>query len=70
MRSIFQVFLGQLRLLMGLPDTRPKEGLHVMDGSVCSDLGVDFLLRRRTQDLLVHVRFLLVFTVSAAQHHL
>ncbi|KAG0433208.1 hypothetical protein HPB47_020117 [Ixodes persulcatus] len=52
MRSIFQVFLGQLRLLMGLPDTRLKEGLHVMDGSVCSDLEVDFLLRRRTQDYL------------------
>ncbi|XP_040074558.1 GPI transamidase component PIG-S isoform X2 [Ixodes scapularis] len=52
MRSIFQVFLGQLRLLMGLPDTRPKEGLHVMEDSVCSDLEVDFLLRRRTQDYL------------------
>ncbi|KAH8039049.1 hypothetical protein HPB51_004974 [Rhipicephalus microplus] len=52
MRSVFQVFLAQLSLLVGLPDKSYDKVVHYLDSPVPSYLDVAFLLRRRTQDYL------------------
>lgn len=43
MRAIFQVFLAQLRLLIGLPDVAHKPGVHFMDSPLLSDQASPFL---------------------------
>ncbi|XP_037512932.1 GPI transamidase component PIG-S [Rhipicephalus sanguineus] len=52
MRSVFQVFLAQLSLLVGLPDKSYDRAVHYLESPVPSYLDVAFLLRRRTQDYL------------------
>lgn len=52
MHQVFEVFLAQLRLLIGLPDPTSRDGGVFVAGPTCTDLEVDFLLRRRTQDYL------------------
>ncbi|KAH7959562.1 hypothetical protein HPB49_011884 [Dermacentor silvarum] len=52
MRSVFQVFLAQLSLLVGLPDKSYDRTVRYLESPVPSYLDVAFLLRRRTQDYL------------------
>lgn len=52
MRSVFQVFLAQLSLLVGLSDKSYDRAVHYLESPVPSYLDVAFLLRRRTQDYL------------------
>lgn len=53
MRSVFEVFLAQLGLLVGLPDRSHKhQAAHYLESPLPSDLDIAFLLRRRTQDYL------------------
>ncbi|XP_075541033.1 phosphatidylinositol glycan anchor biosynthesis class S isoform X1 [Dermacentor variabilis] len=52
MRSVFQVFLAQLSLLVGLPDKSYDRAVHYLESPMPSYLDVAFLLRRRTQDYL------------------
>ncbi|XP_077533914.1 phosphatidylinositol glycan anchor biosynthesis class S isoform X2 [Haemaphysalis longicornis] len=53
MRSVFEVFLAQLGLLVGLPDRSPKQAAaRYLESPLPSDLDIAFLLRRRTQDYL------------------
>lgn len=53
MRSVFEVFLAQLGLLVGLPDRSHKQAAaRYLESPLPSHLDIAFLLRRRTQDYL------------------
>ncbi|OQR79125.1 GPI transamidase component PIG-S-like [Tropilaelaps mercedesae] len=53
-RIIFQVFLSQLRPLLGIPARNSEFDSHFRrDGPVVADWEVDLLMRRRTHDYLV-----------------
>ncbi|XP_064460654.1 GPI transamidase component PIG-S-like [Ornithodoros turicata] len=52
MHRVFEVFLAQLRLLLGLPDTTGTDDELATAGVNCTNMEIDFLLRRRTQDYL------------------
>lgn len=52
MKKVMEVFLSQLRSLLGIPNPIKDDKIKIIQSSICTDWEVDFLLRRRTQEQL------------------